>query len=143
MEDSSSEDFDDINEDFDELSEIKDRIHIYLSSLGYITQISQSSFFPDELTVSVHGNNLMHSITFVQFVIRIIKTKPNSGMTYRFYSQFFVDPKNGKKIHVCDEEINYRYMFGALTVDKLMNHIKKGINMVEQDSLKNKFSNFH
>jgi len=136
---SSSEEFDGTFDE--ELEEIRDEIHIYLSSLGYITQISQSSFCPEKLTVSVHGNTLIHPFSFAEFLMVIVKTKPDSGLTYTFYCQFFVDSK--KTMYMNDSQPSYtkhsKYMFGALTVDRLMNHIKKCINNLQNEAYKNKY----
>ncbi len=133
---SSSEEEDEIENGFDnELKEIRNEIYFYLSSLGYIAQITQTSFCPERLIINVHGNTLIHPYSFAEFEIIIIKPNKNAGLIYTFYCQFFVNFERGMPVKPYKQHLRQpKYMFGALTVNKLMNQIKKGIYNLQIDN---------
>ena len=112
---SDENDDENIDEDVDD---IRDGLYFVFSSMGYITRISQNSRYPERLTIKVYGNRLMHCLYYLEFLIVVLKVNPDLRMIYNFYAFFYVK----------DE---LKFTFGALTIDRLIHYIQKGIKRLE------------
>lgn len=120
LDDNENDDGDDDGDGDDvDIQLIYQTIHSIISSLGYISKISISSNNPNELNVDIYGNTLNNTLSKLEFVVIIIKKTINVNLPYNFY------------IKLSSPLINITYLFGSLTINRLMEYLKYGIQKIE------------
>lgn len=129
-----SSDDDDLCDFSAQMDVIYQKLHQVCSSLGYISKIVYSSQNPTDISVEIHGNSINNSLSYLNFDIVIFKNS-DERLPYKFYAQFFVVPFKNKSKFGNKSEDNLKYIFGALSVDRLIDHVREGIQNIEKDYL--------